>query len=214
MESVDGKMKDISALLVAATVWAYWTRVGVMSYRLRRRTRRLAGVVPQQRLEQGMWLVWVPLVALWMGLPLLAALRDNAPWAVPAFAQEPPVLWLRWLAAGAAVVCLALTLRCWSRMGAAWTMAVTPDRKTELITDGPFARVRHPIYGYSLMLMACSVVVVATLPMLVVGLVHLGLMIVKARNEERHLLAVHGEAYARYVERTGRFMPRLAAPRE
>jgi len=63
------------------------------------------------------------------------------------------------------------------------------------------------------MLMACSVVV-ATLPMLVVGLVHLGLMIVKARNEERHLLAVHGEAYARYVERTGRFMPRLAAPRE
>jgi protein-S-isoprenylcysteine O-methyltransferase Ste14 len=207
-------MKDIPALVVAATVCAYWTRVGVMSYRLRRRTRRLAGVVPQQRLEQGMWLVWVPLVALWMGLPLLAALRDGAPWAVPAFAQAPPVLWLRWLAAVAAVVCLALTLRCWRRMGAAWTMAVTPDRKTDLITDGPFARVRHPIYGYSLMLMACSVVVVATLPMLVVGLVHLVLMIIKARNEERHLLAVHGEAYARYVARTGRFMPRFAAPRD
>jgi protein-S-isoprenylcysteine O-methyltransferase Ste14 len=64
------------------------------------------------------------------------------------------------------------------------------------------------------MLMACSVVVVATLPMLVVGLVHLVLMIIKARNEERHLLAVHGEAYARYVARTGRFMPRFAAPRD
>ena len=45
--------------------------------------------------------------------------------------------------------------------------------------------------------------------MLVVGLVHLVLMIVKARNEERHLLAVHGDAYARYIERTGRFVPRL-----
>ncbi len=206
-------MKDLPALVVAVTVWAYWTRVGVMSYRLKRRTRRLAGVVPQQRLEQGMWLVWVPLVALWMALPLLAALRDTVPWAVPPFALDPPVLWLRWVAAGAAVACLALTLRCWQRMGTAWTMAVTPDRNTDLITDGPFARVRHPIYGFSLLLMACTVVVMATVPMLVVGLVHLVLMIVKARNEERHLLAVHGDAYARYIERTGRFVPRLAAPR-
>ena len=47
-------------------------------------------------------------------------------------------------------------------MGTAWTMAVTPDRNTDLITDGPFARVRHPIYGFSLLLMACTVVVVAT----------------------------------------------------
>ena len=39
-----------------------------------------------------MWLVWVPLVALWMALPLLAALRDTVPWAVPAFAPAPPVL--------------------------------------------------------------------------------------------------------------------------
>ena len=58
-----------------------------------------------------------------------------------------------------------------------------------------------------------TVIVVATVPMLVVGLVHLVLMIIKARNEERHLLAVHGDAYARYVARTGRFVPRLAAPR-
>jgi protein-S-isoprenylcysteine O-methyltransferase Ste14 len=34
-------------------------------------------------------------------------------------------------------------------------------------------------------------------------------MVVKARNEERHLLASHGEAYARYLEATGRFVPRF-----
>ena len=45
--------------------------------------------------------------------------------------------------------------------------------------------------------------------MLVVGASHVALMVVKARNEERHLLARHGETYARYLAGTGRFLPRL-----
>jgi protein-S-isoprenylcysteine O-methyltransferase Ste14 len=44
-----------------------------------------------------------------------------------------------------------------------------------------------------------------------VALVHIALMLVKARNEERFLLAAKGEAYARYCRRTGRFIPRFGA---
>jgi protein-S-isoprenylcysteine O-methyltransferase Ste14 len=36
-------------------------------------------------------------------------------------------------------------------------------------------------------------------------------MILKARNEERHLSALHGDAYAQYLRRTGRFFPRRLA---
>jgi protein-S-isoprenylcysteine O-methyltransferase Ste14 len=35
-------------------------------------------------------------------------------------------------------------------------------------------------------------------------------MNVKARNEEAHLARMHGDTYLRYVERTGRFLPRPA----
>ena len=59
--------------------------------------------------------------------------------------------------------------------------------------------------------MVCSAVVLPTLPMIVLAVVHLALVNAKARNEERHLLATHGEAYARYVARTGRFVPRFGA---
>jgi len=37
----------------------------------------------------------------------------------------------------------------------------------------------------------------------------------QVRLEERHLVALHGDAYLRYASRTGRFLPgvgRLAAP--
>ena len=80
---------------------------------------------------------------------------------------------------------------------------------TNLITDGLFRRIRHPIYAFSVLLMLCSAVILPSLPMLAVAAVHVLLMNIKARNEERHLLQSHGEAYARYLARTGRFFPRL-----
>jgi protein-S-isoprenylcysteine O-methyltransferase Ste14 len=115
---------------------------------------------------------------------------------------------LRWIAAVCALICLLLTSVCWSRMGTHWRMAVSVKGEEELITDGPFRHVRHPIYALSMLLMICSAIVVPTVPMLVVAIVHLVLMQLKARNEENHLLAVHGDLYRRYLARTGRFLPK------
>jgi protein-S-isoprenylcysteine O-methyltransferase Ste14 len=205
-------MADIPLTLLTATIWAYWIRVGVMVVRARRRDGHLAGLVPRQRLERLMWIVWVPLVAAWMVLPLLGlTTRTTGALAVPLFAREQPVYAaLRWAAAAGAIACLLLTLQCWARMGRAWRMSVAPDERTELITDGLFARIRHPIYSLSMGLMVCSAVIVATLPMLVVAVVHLVLMNLKARNEERHLLSVQAAQYEPYLQRTGRFVPRCA----
>jgi protein-S-isoprenylcysteine O-methyltransferase Ste14 len=44
-----------------------------------------------------------------------------------------------------------------------------------------------------------------------VAVLHVTLLILKARNEERCLLQSHGEAYAEYCRRTGGFFPRLAS---
>lgn len=92
-------------------------------------------------------------------------------------------------------------------------MAVTPREKTRLVTTGLYRAIRHPIYALSILLMTATAVVLPTAPMIAVAVVHVTLMNLKARNEERHLLAVHGEAYADYLAGTGRFLPRLFAPR-
>jgi protein-S-isoprenylcysteine O-methyltransferase Ste14 len=203
-------MHDLPALLLAAVMWAYWGRVGRMSWRIRRRTRTLSGVVPEQGLERFLWLFFVPVVAAWLALPLLAAFRDSGSLAVPEAARSTPWLAVRLIAAIAALALLLATVRCWDRMGRHWRMAVTPGQPQVLITDGPFARVRHPIYGYQILLMLASLVVVPTAAMLALAVIHAALMLVKARNEERHLLGAHGEDYAEYVARTGRFFPRLS----
>jgi protein-S-isoprenylcysteine O-methyltransferase Ste14 len=204
-------MPDIPALLLAVVVLAYWGRVGVMSARIRRRTKTLSGVVPEQRLERFLWLFFVPLVAAWIALPIFAAFRTHGMLAVPEPVRFSGWFIVRLLAAFAATGVLVATLRCWRRMGRHWKMAVTPGERQVLITDGPFARVRHPIYGYQILLMLASLGVVPTVPMFALAVVHVALMVTKAHNEERHLLATHGADYQAYAARTGRFFPRFSS---
>jgi protein-S-isoprenylcysteine O-methyltransferase Ste14 len=190
---------DIPALVLTATIWVYWFAVGAMVVRARRKTRQLAGLVPEQPLERRIVLPWLALTRAQPPLLALPEFTRN----VPAYAA------LRWVAALCVVMCLALTVKCWRRMGSDWRMAVSDTQKSALITDGLFARVRHPIYALQMLLMLCSVLIVPTAPMIAVAIVHLGLMNLKARNEERHLLKVHGARYEAYLKRTGRFFPRL-----
>jgi len=205
-------MRDIPGAILAATIWTYWLGVGLMIVRVHRKSRRLGGLVPEQSAERLMWIVWVPLVTGWLTLPYLALVRRNTWLHTPAFAlTDPTYAALRWVAAGVALLCLLLTAWCWARMDANWSMAVSEAQRGELIVDGLFARVRHPIYALSVMLMLCSAVIVATVPMLVIAVIHVVLMHLKARNEERHLLKMHGDAYAAYLRRTGRFVPRVGA---
>jgi len=201
-------MQDWPLLILALTVTAYWIGVGAMINRVRRHKRRDAGLVPEQPRERAMWLVWVPLVAAWVALPWLARTRIDGLFGLPGFARDDGFLAMRTVAAVVAVLCWVATLRCYQRMGDDWRMDVS-SHDTALITDGPFRRIRHPIYAFSILLMLASAVVLPTLPMLAIALVHVVLMNLKARNEEAHLAAMHGADYARYAARTGRFVPRF-----
>src|SRR5206468_10022614 len=161
-------MRDVPLVVLIATVWCYWTGVAIMVLRVRRRNRKLVGLVPEQQVERLMWLIWVPLVAAWMFLPYAALKRTDAPFALPAFANAEPYTSLRILAAAGAVVALLATIRCWLRMGDDWRMDIGA-RKTDLITDGLFRLIRHPIYAFSMLLMICAVVVVPTAAMIAIA---------------------------------------------
>jgi protein-S-isoprenylcysteine O-methyltransferase Ste14 len=204
-------MKDLPGILLVATVWAYWFGVGIMIARTHRDTKRLAGLVPELRVEKYLWLLWVPLVVAWIIVPYLALTRAGGPWAVPGFARhDAGYAVLRWLGAFGALASLLLTSLCWARMGRHWRMDVG-RQKGELITNGPFRYLRHPIYALLRLLMVCSIAIAPTWPMLGLAVVLFALTEVKARYEERHLSVLHGATYRDYLAHTGRFLPLRAA---
>jgi protein-S-isoprenylcysteine O-methyltransferase Ste14 len=103
---------------------------------------------------------------------------------------------------------LATTLAAQLAMGASWRVGVDPGERTTLVTTGPFAVVRNPIYAamlptsLGLALMVPSVVAWAGLAALLLAL-ELQVRVV----EEPYLRHVHGAAYADYAARVGRFVP-------
>ena len=207
-------MQDVPLAVLTATLLSYWIGVGVMIVRVRRAMRRSRAADPQQRFERFnlMWIVWLALVTVWIGIPWATLAHSGKVPSLPSFATTETYAALRWIAALVAVASLAATVLCWARMGRNWRMDVGVATKAPLITDSFFAYIRHPIYAFSMLLMLCSLAIVPTLPMLVVAAIHITMMNAKARTEERHLLAVHGDAYARYLQASGRFFPRRGGP--
>jgi protein-S-isoprenylcysteine O-methyltransferase Ste14 len=92
----------------------------------------------------------------------------------------------------------------------AWSVLYEAQRRGELATTGPYARMRHPQYlGFILIMFGFllqwpTLLTLAMFPILVWMYVRL------ARQEERAALSAFGEAYARYAARTPAWFPRLA----
>ena len=89
-----------------------------------------------------------------------------------------------------------------------WRAGVEASRS--LVTTGPFRRVRNPFY-VGCFLASGSVVVAVPSPLSLTGLVlHVVAAEIIVRKVEEPILArAHGAAFARYRQRTGRFLPRL-----
>lgn len=151
----------------------------------------------------------------WAGVLFVVALVAGLMGPVAALLGLAPVGWLAapavaWGGAVLSVFGIGLTFVTQMAMGTNWRIGVAEDDHTEMVTSGPFAVVRNPIFtamaltGVGLVLMTPNVVALAGLVMLVVAL-ELQVRVV----EEPYLRRAHGQAYGDYAGTTGRFLPGL-----
>lgn len=145
------------------------------------------------------------------GMGGLVAYMINPAWMKWSSVALPPVL--RWFGLGMGVVAgllLTWTLRA---LGKNLTDTVVTRREHTLVTTGPYRWVRHPFYSsWALVFLANSLVAANWYLLLVVTLV-LVLWVIRTRKEEENLLLRFGDDYRRYMERTGRFLPRIKRSR-
>ena len=139
------------------------------------------------------------LVLLWVLFPASLSFADVA---VPDGARV----------GGAVVGAFGLALLTWVHvtLGRAFSPTLVVREGAPLVTAGPYARVRHPMYSAFFLLVAGLALLTANA---LVGGLGLGavafVMIVRTPREERMMLDAHGEAWRTYAARTGRFVPRV-----
>jgi protein-S-isoprenylcysteine O-methyltransferase Ste14 len=206
-------VKDAPLFVLALTVPGYWATVVGLAFYKRLCHGQSAGLLPRQAYERRLWLALVPVVTAWILVAVLACVGRPHWLALPRWAAGPLPYAVRLAAAVVAVGCYGLSLHCWWRLGRSWSLAVVPGQKSELVTEGVYRWIRHPIYSLNVLLALASAVVLPTAPMVALAGLHLLVMNRKAGHEERHLVQRFGPSYAAYCRRVGRFWPRLAGRR-
>ena len=117
--------------------------------------------------------------------------------------------WLRWTGVGIGAV--AGTLLVWTlrSLGKNLTDTVVTRREHTLVTRGPYRWVRHPFYDAVALSMLANALTAANWFLLLAGGAVLILIVARTRREEANLRLRFGDSYQAYVERTGRFVPKI-----
>jgi protein-S-isoprenylcysteine O-methyltransferase Ste14 len=143
---------------------------------------------------------------------LVAVVLVSTTWFPLAWLYRPlwrQGFWPFWL--GAAVTVSGLLFAVWARehLGRNWSHSVSIKQGHELITTGPYALVRHPIYtGILVGFVGLAIAISQVRGFVVVVLILLGFW-EKLSLEEQWMRSQFGEAYARYIHRTAALVPYL-----
>ena len=175
-------------------VWAAMARSAKRSVREERRADRLAYSVPT---ALGMILIATSSPQVWgrENLLTMLVLPRELPFAIASSV--------------AAVAGLALAI--WARvtLGRDWSVNVTLKEGHELVTSGPYASIRHPIYTAVILLAIGLFLLVESLGAAIgVAVFALGCWI-KLRQEEALMTGQFPDSYPAYMARTRRLIPFL-----
>jgi protein-S-isoprenylcysteine O-methyltransferase Ste14 len=110
-------------------------------------------------------------------------------------------------AAGSVLCVVGLGFAMWARLtlGRHWGMPMTLRERPELVTAGPYAYVRHPIYtGVAALLLGTTLVYPIGILWCAVMIPYL---VFSARREERDMERLFPDAYAAYKQRSKMLVP-------
>ena len=191
---------------------AFWILLGLLlliraysAFRVRQAGERfLPDRAAIEREGRGMFAI--RFVGFFILIALLVFYALNPSWMQALLIPFPP--WLRWLGFFLGLTSLALMAWTQVELGTQWSAQLQLREEHHLVTTGPYARVRHPMYtsmfgwGMALALVTAHWIFVVLAVLAIAGL------IARVPREEQMMIEEFGEEYKAYRQRTGRFFPK------
>jgi protein-S-isoprenylcysteine O-methyltransferase Ste14 len=116
-----------------------------------------------------------------------------------------------WIWIGIVLTACGIALAIWARsyLGANWSATITIRTGHSLVSTGPYARLRHPIYSGMLLAIAGTALAQGDWRGLLALVIALVAWSIKARKEEAWLQGEFGAQFDEHARRTGFLLPRL-----
>ncbi len=128
-----------------------------------------------------------------------------------AWSQVELPQWLRFGGAGLGVATIGLFVWMFQHLGANVTATAQTRPDAQLVTTGPYRWIRHPMYAFGLIWFLAIIVLTASWFIAITGAAGFSFLLIRCRREEANLIGKFGGEYRAYMQRTGRFFPRLGS---
>lgn len=157
--------------------------------------------------EGGRGALIVRMIAFFALIAFLVMYFIGAKW-IDAFLFPLPA-WLRWVGFGLGLFSVAFWTWTQIHLDTQWSAQLQLRKEHHLVTSGPYARIRHLLYAgilgwcISLTLLTANWIFTAICALAFAGLLW------RIPKEEQMMIEAFGGEYKNYMERTGRFFPKL-----
>ncbi|MGY5864462.1 MAG: isoprenylcysteine carboxylmethyltransferase family protein [Candidatus Thorarchaeota archaeon] len=134
------------------------------------------------------------------------------------FLFAPP--WMAWadlifpfclLGIGAVLMLCSIPYMVWVHrtLGQHYSYALETKNEQQLITSGPYGRIRHPLYSAHNLFNLGMIFLTAYIPLIIFAIIGVPLTYARMKDEERMMIERFGSEYEEYLKRTGRIFPKL-----
>jgi protein-S-isoprenylcysteine O-methyltransferase Ste14 len=117
--------------------------------------------------------------------------------------------WVRWIGVGFGILCVFGIYWLFSSIGSDITPTSGTRKGHKLITNGIYRYIRHPLYTFGASLFISFGMMADLWFIAALGIVTFILMAIRTPKEEANLIEKFGDEYREYMNRTGRFLPKL-----
>jgi protein-S-isoprenylcysteine O-methyltransferase Ste14 len=191
---------------------AFWVLLGLVllmrgyfSLRVRRSGARL---MPDEAAieREGRGAFAFRFVAFFVLIAILILYSLNHPWM--AGLSIPLPLWLRWAGFGLGLMSLAFWAWTQAALDTQWSAQLQLRRGHRLVTSGPYARVRHPLYTAMIGWAIGVALLTANWVFVLFSVLSIGAMVGRVPREEQMMIEQFGDEYRAYMRKTGRYLPK------
>jgi protein-S-isoprenylcysteine O-methyltransferase Ste14 len=152
---------------------------------------------------------WALRFAIIVGVIMVSVRRHAAAGLISSIGRILPLhpgITMQWVGVGLCLAGFGFAIWARSHLGRNWGMPMSLRQGHELVTSGPYAYVRHPIYTGIMLAMIGSALALDLL-LLLFFVLYFGYFLFSARTEEKMMLAQFPDTYPAYRRRTKMLIP-------
>ncbi len=149
-------------------------------------------------------LLSIGILGMLISIILFLVIPFNFPW----FQLPFPAL-IRWVGVILGFSTVPFLVWIHRTLGHSYSAALQIRHKHVLVRNGPYSRVRHPMYTIFIFFIISMVLIAANLLVTLFAAFVIILFLPISKIEEQMMIDEFGEEYGFYIKQTGRFFPRL-----